>query len=413
MFEAAPDVLIVGAGPVGLFTALTLARQGVRVQIADSAFWTCAHSYALALHPRTLGLLKQAGVEPEIKRKSLLLNRIAFYDGSTRKAEIPLDEPLAVSRQDALESILEDALNHIGVRVQWRSEVSALWPENGQVRAKIDSFERESRGYAIAHEEWVVANCKELEVPWVIGADGYDSSVRRAIDAEFVQTGAPQYYAVFEFESDEPRCDELRVALGEDTTDALWPLPNGHWRWSFELPYYKAARQLAGPGYFLTSRLRDHDPKPFEIPVLEESTFRTLLALRAPWFKGDIRSITWRTVVRFEQRQASQYGAGRMWLAGDSAHLTGPVGVQSMNVGMQEGHDLAGIIAGGGNALKLQAYNDRWTGVWRQLHGLDKGVHPSMHANAWISDHVARILPCLPGYGNELVEVANHLAVTA
>ena len=55
------EVLVVGAGPVGLFAALSLAKRGVRVQVVDTGVWPCQHSYALALHPQTLALLEKLG----------------------------------------------------------------------------------------------------------------------------------------------------------------------------------------------------------------------------------------------------------------------------------------------------------------------------------------------------------------
>jgi len=413
MFEVQPDVLIVGAGPVGLFTALTLAKRGIPVRIADSAFWTCAHSYALALHPQSLGLMKWAGIHDEILSKSQLVDKISFYEGSARKAEVKLEQPMAVVRQDGLEAVLEKALEKLGVPVLWRHAVSEITQQGDVASARMDRLEKESRGYVVAHDEWVVAKSTRLDVPWIIGADGYDSAVRNALEIGYPETGPAQFYAVFEFQSDEKPANDLRLALGDDTTDALWPLPNGHWRWSFQLPDYKVSNPLAGPGYFLTSRLRDTDPKPFEIPVLEESTLRSLLALRAPWFKGNISNVSWRTVVRFEQRQAANYGNGRVWLAGDSAHLTGPVGVQSMNLGLLEGYELANIIANGGHPAELANYNKHWTETWRQLHGLNGGLQMDSNVDLWIAARAARIIPCLPGHGRELAAMANHMAVSA
>ena len=66
---------------------------------------------------------------------------------------------------------------------------------------------------------------------------------------------------------------------------------------------------------------------------------------RAPWFTAGVKEITWCTEVVFEQRVAKQFGRDRCWLAGDAAHQTGPVGVQSMNVGMAEAATLAGCLA--------------------------------------------------------------------
>ena len=65
---------------------------------------------------------------------------------------------------------------------------------------------------------------------------------------------------------------------------------------------------------------------------------------RAPWFSAGVKEITWCTEVVFEQRLAKQFGRDRCWLVGDAAHQTGPVGVQSMNVGMAEAEALAGVL---------------------------------------------------------------------
>ena len=111
--------------------------------------------------------------------------------------------------------------------------------------------------------------------------------------------------------------------------------------------------------------------------VLDEANFRTMIAARAPWFKGSIGEIVWKSVVRFERRLADGFGKDRLWLAGDAAHLTGPIGIQSMNLGLAEGQDLAqtisGVLRNAAPQSSLDAYSQRWTAVWRQLHNLDGG----------------------------------------
>src|SRR5690606_8964144 len=75
------DVLVVGAGPVGLFTALHLARHGVRVQIVDKEWRTGAHSYALALHAASLRLLDDLGLRARVLEHAYRVDTVAFYDG--------------------------------------------------------------------------------------------------------------------------------------------------------------------------------------------------------------------------------------------------------------------------------------------------------------------------------------------
>src|SRR3970282_2736832 len=83
-----PEVLVVGAGPVGLVAALFLQQQGVRVEIVDTHQRTTQHSYALAIHPRTLRILDEAGLSAGLVGGGRKLTTIAYYEGPERRAEI-------------------------------------------------------------------------------------------------------------------------------------------------------------------------------------------------------------------------------------------------------------------------------------------------------------------------------------
>ena len=76
-----PEVLVVGAGPVGLVAAVFLQQYGVRVEIVDMHQRTTQHSYALAIHPRTLRLLDEAGLAEGLIGAGRKQTRIAYYDG--------------------------------------------------------------------------------------------------------------------------------------------------------------------------------------------------------------------------------------------------------------------------------------------------------------------------------------------
>jgi len=419
-----PHVLVAGAGPVGQFAALALAHRGVAVQIADTGIWPCKHSYALALHPQTIRLLDAYGLKDQVLAAAYPVRAIGLYDKSGKRGAISLGDPadptacLAVLRQDFIEEMLEKALAARDIKVQWRHEVAELTPGAESVGVRLNKLEKESRGYIVAHNEWVVGKTTELEVPYVIGADGYNSRVRRTLGADFPEVGPAQYFAVFEFQTKANLGHEMRIVLDDGATSVLWPLPNGYCRWSFELPdYHDAGVEMmkdrlfsAGLGYFPTERPKEREaPSESSHPaVLSETSLHNLLAERAPWFLATIDHITWRTIVRFERRLTSSYGAGRLWLAGDAAHTTGPAGIQSMNVGMLEAEELAAALAGGSRA-SLEAYNGHWTQVWRQLHGMETPLRSDPTTDPWIAQNAAALTACLPAHGPDLAALAAQL----
>jgi 2-polyprenyl-6-methoxyphenol hydroxylase-like FAD-dependent oxidoreductase len=373
MFNKKPEVLVVGAGPVGLFTALSLAKKGTRVQILDTGARACSHSYALGLHPQTLKLLQEAGLLGPVLAHAYPIWRIGLFDANGRRAHIALDRPdeyacLAVLPQNRLEEALEQALLDEGLQVDWRHEAANIVDTEDGVRVTINQLESESRGFVLAREECTVARSADITVPFVIGADGHNSQVRRAINLEFPELGPAQHYAVFEFKTDADLDHELRIVLGDGTTDVLWPLPDGRCRWSFQL--------TDDPGRFGLKRAKERETHSEwgYLPQVSEESIAGLLEERAPWFEGSVEKFAWRTLVRFERRLVPRFGQGRVWLAGDAAHVTGPVGVQSMNMGMLEGHDLAlameRILNEAASLDYLEGYNEVWTRRWRQLQGL-------------------------------------------
>jgi 2-polyprenyl-6-methoxyphenol hydroxylase-like FAD-dependent oxidoreductase len=430
--DSSPQVLVAGAGPVGLFASLNLARQGVRVATVDRGVWPCKHSYALALHPESVSLLERAGIAAQVLEGARMVKSLGVYGGEGRVAAMRLDDlpgagsALAVTRQDHLETALEAALRAQGGEVKWRHEVLDLLEGEEGVKATIGRLEKESRGYIVAHTELVVGKSKEVETGFVIGADGYNSKVRRALGIDFPEVGEAEYYAVFECQCAGDGGDEMKVVLGDGTADVMWPLAGKAVRWSFQLTDYadeeaevlKDKLLAAGLGYFPTDRTKERESGAGETRVdeLSEIHFRQLLAERAPWFNNEIESITWRTVVRFERRLATQFGKGRMWLAGDSAHLTGPAGIQSMNAGLSEAADLSGqmaaVVNGSAPAIVLDGHGQRWEQFWRKLHGMDAMAEAKPGAPELIRKNAARLVSCLPAGKKHVGIVAERLGIT-
>jgi 2-polyprenyl-6-methoxyphenol hydroxylase-like FAD-dependent oxidoreductase len=409
------EVLVVGAGPVGLFAALSLIERGVAVQIADEEFRTAAHSYALALHPRSLQLCHDLGLADALLARGYRVETVAFYEGAERCGEMKLSALsdrfpfVLVLPQSELEGLLEQRLRKLGVRVQWNRRVRSLEVKEASVSATIDKLARASCGYAVATTEWVTQKTVHTDAAFVVGADGHRSIVRRTLGAEYESAGSSDSYAVFEFHTDADLAGEVRIVFAGGTTSVLWPLPGGRCRWSFQQPEGREGDE---------SRAKHRLTVPIGRQVFAHLSGKELKALireRAPWFEGEIQQLDWSMAVRFDRRLASSFGQGRLWLAGDAAHLTGPVGAQSLNMGLREASDLAGrltrILKEAAPPTSLADYSDAYLQQWRQLLGTTEGLAPTDASEDWAKGRCADLLPCIPATGEHLAELASQVGL--
>ncbi len=409
------EVLVVGAGPVGLLTGLHLANRGIAVRVVDEEFRTAAHSYALALHPKSLELFDDLGLAKDLITHGHRVETIAFYEGSNRRGEMNLSKLDAkfpfvlVLPQSGLEAMLEQQLKRKGVKVLWNHRVSSIRPGESCVTAVIDKMARASCGYAVATTEWVIEKTLDAKASFVVGADGHRSIVRRNLGTEYDACGEGELFAVFEFHSDADLGGEVRIVFDRQTTNVLWPLPGGRFRWSFQ-----RARGAGTEGSRAKRRLTVPIGRQ-AFPHVPGDELSELIQERAPWFVGKVGRIDWSMEVRFDRRLVGSYGRDRMWLAGDAAHLTGPVGGQSLNMGLRESSDLAqrinGVLREGAQPSSLAEYSEQHLGHWRQLLAIDGGLATTDQAETWAKEHCPKILSCIPATGEHLDALATQIGL--
>ena len=412
------EVLVVGAGPVGMTAALLLAEQGVKATVIDAAGGTAAHSYACTLHPHTLGLLDRFGLVKEILEWGRRVNAVAFYDGPSKRAEVSLSAlgaafPFAVVLpQNALEWLLERTLSQrAGIKVNWHHRLSDLRSNGDGMIATVDEQEDGAPGGGALASEGIVKNTTRIHAPFLVGADGHQSFVRRCLGFHYERVGEPEHFMVFEFETDTGLNNEVRVVIDESTTNVLWPISSRRCRWSFQVP-----PEAANGAFPEKSRGPFGKDVPQEVDREVEQQLQQLIQERAPWFTGKVINFNWVTHVQFERRLTKQFTNGRCWLVGDAAHQTGPVGVQSFNVALCEADELADALKNAFNknaaASVWETWNQRWREKWQQLLGLKGAPRAAGNTDAWIKRRAPRMLPCFPASGDDLARLLSQLHLT-
>jgi 2-polyprenyl-6-methoxyphenol hydroxylase-like FAD-dependent oxidoreductase len=393
-----PEVLVVGAGPVGLVAALFLDQGGVRVQIIDMHQRTTQHSYALAIHPRTLRILDQAGLSGALTEGGRKLTKVAYFDGHEKRAEIDYSRLasahpyLLVVRQSRLERTVEEELRRRNHKVLWGHRLQGLVDEGASLKVEVAELDQIATGYPIARNEWVVRRTETMESAFVIGADGYDSAVRRMAGIEMTEHHAAQIFSIYEIEAAGELPGEVRVILDTDVTSVYWPLEAGRCRWGFQI----------------------HDASGHEASM---ERLQQLITARAPWYTARPTQIYWSTLATFASRLTRSFGKGGVWLAGDAAHQAAPVGVQSMNSGLVEGRELASrmsqIQRAGIPRSLLQQFATELHQEWEWLLKPERAVRARPGAEPWVRQNAARILACLPASGDDLEPLLEQIGLTA
>ncbi|HEY3235257.1 MAG TPA: NAD(P)/FAD-dependent oxidoreductase, partial [Polyangiaceae bacterium] len=277
------------------------------------------------------------------------------------------------------------------VAVKGAQQATGIQQSENRVYVPVTRREFDDDSSPAGGGEWHPVESWTVEAEFVIGADGYDSVVRRALGVDFIEFGRPQAFAIFEFKADEAAGREMKLAFPDELGSALTPLPEGRARWSFQV-----ASELS--------------------TFADVWRLHSLLAERAPWYGSRPAAVDWGTVTDFERRLVRRFGKGRVWLAGDAAHVTYPFGGQSMNVGMQEAHELSERIAdclkGGKSPEALEQYDVGRQREWHKLLGSNGHVDVLPHAPKWLSSCAPSILPALPASGRDLDRLLGELGVT-
>lgn len=334
-------VTIVGAGPTGLTLAVELCRAGVPFRIVDSAGGAVHESRALAIQARTLEVLGGSAISAELVAAGAPARSIALH--ARRTVAVPLfDEAntetaypfILFLSQAETERILLSWLKQRDVTVERGARV-------GLVRSDVDG---------VTFEVETAAGREVRRTGYLIGCDGAHSAVRAAADIPFAGSGFPQSFAIADLEVDGLPPDRVHAFVSAAGILFFFPLGTpASWRLLGMLPDAAAAEPLD----------LEHLQR-----LVDSYTAGSGLSYQ-------VSSPVWVTTFKVQSRRAQQFRKGRVFLAGDAAHIHSPAGAQGMNTGIQDavnlGWKLAQVIQGIAVENLLDTYQDERLPVARSV----------------------------------------------
>ncbi|MGA3254477.1 MAG: FAD-dependent monooxygenase [Mycobacterium sp.] len=311
------QVLIAGAGPTGLTLAIELARRGIDLRIVDKAERFAVGSRGDGLQPRTLEVFEDLGVLEEVFAAGISAPVMRIYDGESvvwedqmakpepPRADVPYPNLWFVP-QWRTEEILRSRLSSHGVEVQLGSEVVAV----------DQDIEQEGAGVTVR-----LQSGETVRARYLVGADGGHSTVRRQLRIPFLGTTD----------------DEVQMVQGDVRIEGL-DHDYGH-GWMLDGREVFAFTPLAGAAdtFVVNTTVSGLEPT---LPALQAT-------VDAASGRTDIRlhELTWGTIWRSNVRLAQRYRAGRVFLAGDAAHVHPPAGGLGLNTGVQDAYNLGWKLA--------------------------------------------------------------------
>jgi 2-polyprenyl-6-methoxyphenol hydroxylase-like FAD-dependent oxidoreductase len=319
----AAQVIVVGAGPTGLWLAAELALAGVCTLVLERDEQRSPHSKAMGLHPRTLETLAMRGMVEQFLTEGTRVPNWHFGMLESRLDFTGLDTPfpfMLAYPQVRTEQLLERRAMDLGVSILTGHTVTGLVQDGSSVTVEVVGAD----------------GAMTLTAAFVVGCDGAGSTVRKAAGIDFPGTEATAYGFLGEVILDDP---PSTVVSRHNAEGAVIVLPVGGGR--YRVTGFDPANQHAG----------------------DELTLAALRAVTRQVTGTDygMREPGWLTRFGNATRLAATYRKDRVLLAGDAAHMHWPAGGVGLNVGVQDamnlGWKLAAVVQGRATAALLDSYH--------------------------------------------------------
>ncbi len=362
------DVVIAGAGPVGLFLANECGRLGMSYRIVETNATQSTHSKALAIFPRTFEIFDMAGLAEPFAAAANRVTHVTFASPQKRLGSIefaPTETPypyVAMVPQDVTEKLLLEHLRSTGGDVEYETTLVSARETDSGVEATVEC----GGSPAI------------VEAKYLVGCDGAHSAVRHLLGLPFEGGDyAEQFMLADAITNDVLPGDEMQLCPSQDGPLAIFPMSVTRRR------FVATVNELDG-----------------DAPSLD--LVNDLLKQRAP--EGlRAKSLVWSTYFRIHHRCVSEMRAGRMFVAGDAAHIHSPFGGQGMNTGLQDAWNLAWKLnlAARGNATDalLASYTP-------ERYPIVKGVIETTH---FLTTALGSSNPVAQGIRDTMIPIVTHI----
>lgn len=308
------SVLVVGGGPVGLVMAAELLRHGVDCRVIDKLAEPPVWSKAAAVHARTLEVFEDMGLVDQVLARGRKMVGLNMYAGARRLAHVTIDIPgtaypyMLGIEQSETERLLRGHLQRLG----------------GALERSVELVDFEARDDGVlATLRGTDGGLERVRADWLVGCDGARSTVRDRLGLAFEGSTFEQRL----LQADVRLTLPFEVAPDEAV---MFVSPAGA----------MGALPLLSEGRYRVIALsppEEHSAESFE-------SMQAIARLRAP--EGvELSDPAWIAGFRFHGRLVAHYRRGRIFLAGDAAHIHSPAGAQGMNMGIQDAYNLAWKLA--------------------------------------------------------------------
>lgn len=311
------EVLIVGAGPTGLLMGIEMARRGVPFRLIEKNAGPSERSKALGIQARTLEIFEQMGIVQPFVEQGQPGVTLRLFAGGQARGQMALGAIgeaysaypyILFLEQSRTERILLQQLARLGGTVHNNTTLTALTQDADGVTCTLQDAQ---------------GNTETIQAQYVVGADGARSTVRHLLNVPFA---GDTYEGAFMLADTHVRgpvqYDAVSVFLDATGLLAFFPLPG-------------------------ENRLRVIGLVPTQFANQPDVTFDQIapLVVAQTGLPIEFYDTEWFAIYKLHHRVAEQFQQGRLFLAGDAAHVHSPVGAQGMNTGLQDAYNLAWKLA--------------------------------------------------------------------